>query len=510
MADKSRNRTPVEHVDERELLDRASGDDADAVRELYRRSASSAWGVAVAVTGRPGTAAEAVASGFEDAIEDLRDRTAGVDVPFRPQVLAATRHRALEAGDSFADHVGELTGHRPDDDPATATGAAFAELPEAWRSALWLSDVEMLGDDQLAAALDETPETSEAMVKRAREVLHQTLQARMLASVDEHECELVTSQLGDLLAGHLDDLASEAVQEHLGDCGACRERREQLVSATDRLGTLEPPLPDDLERTALNRWRGAVGLPLLNTGRTAAVRSDAGEASGEHPAVDADPGGPHPFDVPEPALVRWRRALTGPGPITASRSRRALVGAAVAALVVAGGLGAAVHKTPSMPVRTALAAEATSAGNVGAPHSTLPPITSPTTLPPLASGFPVPPVPGTPVAPAGSGQATSTGGSGSSGGSGGGSSSSRYYGGGSGSTSSGGASSSGASGASSSGATSGGSGGGSTSSGGGGGSTAPAPTEPTSPSAPPATQPAPSPTQPQNCLFKPLDRVCLP
>ena len=284
MAGRRRNRTPVEHIDDRELLERAARDDTDAVRELHRRSAPSAWGLALAITGDPASAAHAVTEGFATAVAALRAGELDIDATFRPHVLAATRTAALTTDTALIDHVDELLarGAHGDDEALADAARSFAELPEQSRSALWMADVVMLPDDQLEVPLGESTAETEQLVEGARASLHQHLQARLAEHVADDDCRLVTAQLSGLLSGELDDLAADAVQEHLAGCFECRGRRERLVSATDRLALLAPHPPAELERESVAGWRIAVGLASGNTGQVPVV-------TGEVPAVEAEP-----------------------------------------------------------------------------------------------------------------------------------------------------------------------------------------------------------------------------
>ncbi|HVX19580.1 MAG TPA: zf-HC2 domain-containing protein [Acidimicrobiales bacterium] len=524
MADRTRSRTPVEHLEEPELLERVARNDGDAAKELYRRSAPGAWSLAFVVTGTADDAGTAVREGFRSAMRQLRgespsavpasdaptvvpapvedaaepttdavagepadetDEPANSDEPagetatdeaeasddaadragdadasdepaaavdggsasdtaradaagvsavtpptseevtargFRPLMLRATRAAALECGDHLDDHLDSLIGSGASDEvgaevrPST-DAAAFAELPEVWRSALWLSDVEMMSDEQLAASLDATPEHAEATVARAREALHENVQARL--SIDDPECALVSSQLSDLLAGHLDDLGNEAVHEHLAGCEACRERRARLISIADELGAMVPQLPPALERDTLNHWREEVGLPLVQTGRIPIVRNGSNGTTGEH-RIASTKGGGALFDMPEPTMERWKRTLAKPGPVAPSRNRRRVVAAAAAALVLAGGIGAAVHRTPSQDVRSALATDGGATGQVVVTRSTTTQPATTTTAPGALAGLPSGVDlaaleawlngPSTSVLPAGSGRATRQGG----------------------------------------------------------------------------------------------------
>jgi DNA-directed RNA polymerase specialized sigma24 family protein len=160
---------------ERAAVERARGGDHRAFVELYRQDAPPAWRLAVALTGDPRRAEDAVAEGFRRTLAPLRAALPRSEVAFRVRLLAATRHAVLDGA------AAPPTATAPLSSAAAAEGtrstgkgraaeamAAFAAPPEGWRTILWLVVVEGLGTLDAARVLDPTPVEAEALTERAQ------------------------------------------------------------------------------------------------------------------------------------------------------------------------------------------------------------------------------------------------------------------------------------------------------------------------------------------------------
>jgi RNA polymerase sigma factor (sigma-70 family) len=162
-----------------DLVDAAARGIPLAFEDLYRRHANAAWGVAYAVVHNRDDASDAVADAFTRIFRLLpTSRT----VDFRAYLLTATRNAAVDivrrskrvapepvesvVGDGERDAVGR--------DPVVARedgaiiGAAFGRLPERWRSALWLIDVEELSTREAGAILGVSPNNAAQLAARGR------------------------------------------------------------------------------------------------------------------------------------------------------------------------------------------------------------------------------------------------------------------------------------------------------------------------------------------------------
>jgi DNA-directed RNA polymerase specialized sigma24 family protein len=156
-------------------VERAREGDHDAFVRLYRQDAPPAWRLALALTSDADRAADAVAEGFRTTLAPRRPSTARSPLPFRLRVLAATRNAALDGPSRDALPLPPPTAGVDDDDAprvrsprAAEVMAAFAKLPERWRTILWLLVVEGLGTLDAARVLGVRPEEAEQLADRAQ------------------------------------------------------------------------------------------------------------------------------------------------------------------------------------------------------------------------------------------------------------------------------------------------------------------------------------------------------
>src|SRR5437879_7247826 len=137
------------------LVDRVIAGFDDAFDELYRRHANAAWRVAQAVAGNAHDAADAVSEAFARVLQAVKAGRLDDGAAFKSYLMAATRNAALdglrrsgkvrptdntdlEAPSTAASPVDKVTGH----EDAVLVAEAFRNLPERWRSVLWLTEVE--------------------------------------------------------------------------------------------------------------------------------------------------------------------------------------------------------------------------------------------------------------------------------------------------------------------------------------------------------------------------------
>lgn len=239
-------------LQDRALVDRARGGGATAFEELYRRHARAAWRMALAVTPQPDVAGTAVVSGFASTL-------AGPGLPpvlargMRTPLLTATRHAALDA-------VGRpVRAVRPTPSVA-ATGSsaavadAFGALPELWRSALWLADVDGLSLADTAAVLELAPTAAASLLERARLGLRQQVLLPGRDVANGPSCRRTLDRLAGYATGTLVDRDARRARAHLDECGPCRERLALLDDLPLRLRAGVPLLPVALGPAALRRW----------------------------------------------------------------------------------------------------------------------------------------------------------------------------------------------------------------------------------------------------------------
>lgn len=134
-----------------------------------RRHGRSAWQLAVVVSGSITAATDIAARGLLLAISTADDSppNAGAD---RSLLLRSVRRCALEARVGDTDDLNGVVVHQSgiDHEPVVRV---FAELPEAWRSALWLATIEQLSPGDLTAALDLDAHDTHLLLTRVLEAV---------------------------------------------------------------------------------------------------------------------------------------------------------------------------------------------------------------------------------------------------------------------------------------------------------------------------------------------------
>lgn len=162
---------------ETDLIRRAARGDGESFEELYRRHSQVAWRFGQAVASDADAAVQVVSEGFGRALRGLRRRNRTESEGFRPLVLAAIYRAAIDnphshgspapvaAGPARSAAKGRSKGRGAD---AAFVEAAFRSLPERWRAAIWLSEVEALSDDRIAPILGVSAAVAAQLVSRGR------------------------------------------------------------------------------------------------------------------------------------------------------------------------------------------------------------------------------------------------------------------------------------------------------------------------------------------------------
>jgi RNA polymerase sigma factor (sigma-70 family) len=272
-------------VDDEALASRVGAGDVEALRELVRRYGHAAWRVAVAVTGDPRDAGEAVAEAFVRVLGAAPARPGRS--PLATSLLGAARAAAAEAtrrsgrtgpapeawNPSSAEPPSAATEPRGDaralDESSSASlpasrseaevgvvGAALWALPERWRSALWLLEAEGVPEAEVASMLGLTPGATARIAERAREAVR----ARLLDAETRDAtgaCQPVVALLAASLAGGLSGREASVVERHLRGCERCRTRRAELADLSGSLRRAIVPPPAGLEALVVARFRQA-------------------------------------------------------------------------------------------------------------------------------------------------------------------------------------------------------------------------------------------------------------
>ncbi len=366
-----------------ELAAQAAAGVDEAFAELYRRHAQTAWRVAQSVTHDAHDASDAVSEAFTRVLKAVQEgRLAGVS-SFRSYLLSATRNAAIDGirkggrvQSTDDDRVLDLRSPSPvtpDADleagsDATMVVDAFRELPERWRTVLWLTEVEGLAPREAAEVLGLSPNGTAQLAVRARAGLRERYLQAHLKEAPQEGCRFTVERLGAYVGGGLSARDLAKVDQHLAGCPACQARRDELEDLGRPLRRAVLPIPLALGGSSLAAWKATLA-------GTSAAAGSAGVAG----AGGAAAGG-------------LRSVLRTPPPWM----EKAL-GSAAATLLVLGVFGITVHGVDAPPVpERELAAPAAEAPTDGATETT--PIELPEAPVPVTAG-PTAPVAGAPSPP---------------------------------------------------------------------------------------------------------------
>lgn len=258
------------------LVDRVVAGFEEDFEELYRRHASAAWRVAQAVTGNAHDAADAVAEAFARVFQAVKAGRLAEASAFRGYLLAATRNASLDT----LRRAGKARPTDTDDldlvaleaaGPAEAlTGAgdaamiaeAFRNLPERWRSVLWLTEVEGVATKDVAEQLGISANGAAQLAVRARAGLRERFLQAHLKGTTDPDCRFSVDRLGAYVGGGLAPRDLAKVDQHLAGCESCRTKKEELEDLGTSLRRIVLPLPLAL---------GAIAATRVDTVLTATV-----------------------------------------------------------------------------------------------------------------------------------------------------------------------------------------------------------------------------------------------
>ena len=283
------NQATIDAASDGELTARAADGDTTAFEGLYRRHADSAWRLAFAVTGNADDAADAVSDAFTRVFQALPAGQLPEGDQFRPYLLAATRNAAIDTvrrgGRTQPTATMELL-----DSTAAAAGPhdraiasvdmamivrAFLDLPERWRSVLWLTEVEGIPAREAGPMLGLTPNAAAQLAVRARAGLRERfLQAHLRTAAGS--CTFTVERLGAYVAGALAPRDVAKVDQHLAGCEECRARQAELEDLGGLLRRVAIPLPLALGAVTLSKFKlasvAATAIRRAATGTTNAAR----------------------------------------------------------------------------------------------------------------------------------------------------------------------------------------------------------------------------------------------
>jgi RNA polymerase sigma factor (sigma-70 family) len=288
------------------LVDRVVAGFEGDFDELYKRHASTAWRVAQAVTGNAHDAADAVAEAFARVFQAVKAGRLTDASAFRAYLMTATRNASLDtlrrggktkATDSDDLDKLELDAATPSDMVEGSADAimiadAFRNLPERWRSVLWLTEVEGVATKDVAEQLGISANGAAQLAVRARAGLRERfLQAHLKGTADP-ECRFTVDRLGAYVGGGLAPRDLAKVDQHLAGCDPCRLKKAELEDLGSSLRRIVLPIP-------------------LALGAVAGARVSTALISASHPIVRSVGAGTRIMAAAKNPTPRLQRALAG-------------------------------------------------------------------------------------------------------------------------------------------------------------------------------------------------------
>jgi DNA-directed RNA polymerase specialized sigma24 family protein len=290
-----------------ELAGRAANGDQAAFEELFRRHVQAAWRFAQAVTTGREEAERAVEQAYIRVLRVVRRGRSGAAGQFHPYLLAAVHRTALDAlrgaGPSGEAGVWSTAGTAAPGDGTDQVAPqvlrqAFGSLPQRWRAALWLIDVEGMAPGGVAPILGVSATVTTALVGRARSGLAHRF--------DLAGCGLGLPDVPATLREQISPLPAGLAQASLV--------RWKQAMAKDRHHVVAAPgwLADRAQRPLAVGAAGLLALGLIGLGVIGQQGGFGGGAGGSPLAV---PLGNHQFNGPPGAsldLAGSVRLLSGP------------------------------------------------------------------------------------------------------------------------------------------------------------------------------------------------------
>ncbi|MEA3018927.1 MAG: hypothetical protein QOI47_451 [Actinomycetota bacterium] len=239
------------------LVDRVVAGFEGEFEELYRRHAGAAWRVAQAVTGNAHDAADAVAEAFARVFQAVKAGRLTDTSAFRAYLMTATRNASLDTlrrggktrptADDDLDRL-DLTAASPADAVESTADAAmiadaFRNLPERWRSILWLTEVEGVATKDVADQLGISANGAAQLAVRARAGLRERFLQAHLKGTSDPECRFTVDRLGAYVGGALSPRDLAKVDQHLAGCESCRQRKDELEDLGTSLRRIVLPIP---------------------------------------------------------------------------------------------------------------------------------------------------------------------------------------------------------------------------------------------------------------------------
>ena len=256
----------VRELDDAQLIEAVRRGDVAAYGDLFARHVDSARNLARQLSRTVVEADDLVSDAFIRVLHAIRTGS-GPDSTIRAYLLTTLRHaaydrtrkeRRVELSEDLTESVDPALVSVPFDDTVTATAEkvlankAFTQLPERWRTVLWLTEVEGRTPAEVAPSLGLTPNGVSALAYRAREALRQGYLQAHLAAAQKKRCGPTIKVLGAWTRSGLPKRLAREVEAHLDECASCRALSAELaeINSSFRVAAKATAKPSGRRKTA--------------------------------------------------------------------------------------------------------------------------------------------------------------------------------------------------------------------------------------------------------------------
>lgn len=227
------------------LLRFAQSGDRTAFGVLYLRHHEAAWRMANAVTAFSPESSGVVVESFARVVATPPLRIES-NAALRPALFICVRQVALDGGapsgrspSPFAPGSGP-NGELVIGDVNALAVDAFRRVAEPERTALWLSELEVLTPKEVSVVMGLSPTQAAALAVKG----HYDLTAALVgffATGGHQVCRRVAPHLAGVPVA--DDRSGQDLAEHLAHCAPCRIRRSEVADVAAALRAAIPPAP---------------------------------------------------------------------------------------------------------------------------------------------------------------------------------------------------------------------------------------------------------------------------
>jgi RNA polymerase sigma factor (sigma-70 family) len=235
-----------------ELIAAVRDGETDAYGVLYERHLHAAKRAATCLAHSAAEREDLVADAFARVLRALRNG-GGPNEEFRAYLLVTMRNAAISSSRGatvslYADVPETYLPRQSGGDPmlnhwdAMTAAAAFASLPERWRTVLWHTEVEEETPAEIAPLLGMRPNGVAALAYRAREGLRQAYLKAHLRDVEGADCRATVSKLAGWVRHSVPVPMGRKITRHLAVCEDCRARADTLTRVNEELRASVAPV----------------------------------------------------------------------------------------------------------------------------------------------------------------------------------------------------------------------------------------------------------------------------